>query len=238
MDKLVFLDTETTGNEPIKDFLVQLCFLHGDQLEVGNFRPPVPISVKAQSIHHITNKMTHGWEEFKTSKMKADLEKVLAGKILVAHNAPYDIAIISKEGVKTGDFICTLKVTRFLDEEGVIPEYKLQYLRYFWELEIKDAYAHDARSDVLVLKAVFDKLYQLMKVRLGSENGVIEKMMEVSKLPFLIRSFNFGKYKGRRVDEIVQLDRGYLSWLLEQKLQGNGDEEDWIYTLKHYLQVK
>jgi hypothetical protein len=33
----------------------------------------------------------------------------------------------------------------------------------------------------------------------------------------------------------VKIDRGYLQWLLDQKLNGDGPDEDWIYTLKHHL---
>jgi hypothetical protein len=47
--------------------------------------------------------------------------------------------------------------------------------------------------------------------------------------------FNFGKYNGKTVAEVAQVDRGYLDWMLTQKEQNAENEEDWIYTLKYYL---
>ena len=33
----------------------------------------------------------------------------------------------------------------------------------------------------------------------------------------------------------MKVDRGYLEWLLAQKMESDQIDEDWIYTLKHYL---
>jgi hypothetical protein len=68
------------------------------------------------------------------------------------------------------------------------------------------------------------------------ENKVIEKMVEISSHPSLLRTFNFGKYNGKKIEEVLSTDRGYLEWLLAQKLESDQIDEDWIYTLKHYLE--
>ncbi len=47
----------------------------------------------------------------------------------------------------------------------------------------------------------------------------------------------FGKYKDTRIDSIAHSDPNYLKWLLQQKLADGEQDEDWIYTLKHYLKV-
>ena len=63
-------------------------------------------------------------------------------------------------------------------------------------------------------------------------------MVEISALPMMIPSFNFGKYRGQKVADVAEGDKGYLEWLLRQKEEAaaNGDtDEDWIYTLKAYL---
>lgn len=233
MDELIFLDTETTGNELLKDHLFQICYLNRGSIHSQFFKPPVPISVKAQSITHVTNKMVADKESFTDSEFKRALQEELRGGILVAHNAPFDICMLSKEGVEVPRFICTLKVARFLDEMCEIPEFNLQYLRYLWELEVK-GFPHDAESDVYVLEAVFKKLYGAILKR-TDERGVIPKMMEISSQPFLFRVLNFGKYKGWRVEEVVIENKGYLEWLLSEKMKNEEAEADWIFTLKHHL---
>jgi DNA polymerase III epsilon subunit-like protein len=237
MKKLIFLDTETTGNNLLTDHLFEVCYSIGGEVLQGMFKPPVPISVKAQSITHITNKMVADKPPFADSQMKQDLKNLLQDHVLVAHNAKFDIAMLAKEGVEVAEYICTLKVTRFLDEDNLIPEHNLQYLRYHHELEI-DASAHDAQSDVKVLEGIFKKLYDLMFETLQDEEKVIAKMIEISKTPFLVKTFGFGKYKGLPVKEVYYKDKDYLLWLLTKMETDDRDNDDWIYTLKHHLQIK
>ena len=52
----IYLDTETTGNNP-DDRLCQIAFKAGNGPAVsGLFNPGKPISIDAMAIHHITNK--------------------------------------------------------------------------------------------------------------------------------------------------------------------------------------
>lgn len=237
MNDLVFLDTETTGPDFLVDRLFQVSYKNGDDLKTEYFKPPIPISIKAQSITHVTNKMVEERSEFVYSQMKEDLKKLLADKILIAHNALFDIDMLVKEGVAVPKYICTLKVARFVDEEGVIPEYKLQYLRYYYGLELSVG-AHEAEGDVLVLEAVFKVLYDKMMEKYGSHAAVIEKMIEVSLAPTLFKVFSFGKHRGRRVEEVLVIDRSYMEWLLEKKMEADLLDEDWIFTLKYHLKVE
>jgi DNA polymerase III epsilon subunit-like protein len=237
MNEPIFLDTETTGIDLLVDRLVQVCYKHKDTLISEYFRPPVPISVKSMSISHITNEMVEDKQEFSNSKMKKDLQNLLKDNILVAHNALFDIDMLSKEGVTTERYIDTLKVIRYLDIDNLIPEYNLQYLRYFLDFKI-DARAHDAKGDVLVLEKLFEYLYQKMFDEIKDRDEVLKKMIDISKNPILLRIFNYGKHKGKKVEEVLSYDRNYMEWMLEQKLQNEYLDEDWIYTLKYHLNIK
>lgn len=232
--KLIFLDTETTGNEVSKDRLCQVCYQIDDKVHVGYFKPPLSMSVKSMSITHITNKMLEDKESFAESKMKKDLEKLLSAGILVAHNARFDKAMLESEGLKILKTICTLRVARYLDEKNAIPEYNLQYLRYYLDLDVLGN-AHDAEGDVNVLVALFNRLFSKLKEKLGDDKKVIEQMLEISSKPSLFTIFNFGKHKDKKIEDILREDRGYLEWLLKQKLSAEADDEDWIYTLQYYL---
>lgn len=237
MYRLVFLDTETTGVDPVVDRLFQVAYKVDGKVVSQYFKPPVPISVKSMSISHITNKDVEGYEEFATSTMRHELQNFLDDSILVAHNAGFDIDILAKEGVKTTKFIDTLKVIKFLDEENLIPEYGLQYLRYFLNFDIQ-AQAHEAKGDVLVLEKLFQYLYQRMFEQYKDEEGVIKKMQDISEKPLLLRLFNYGKHKGKKVEEVASYDKSYLEWMLEQKLNNEYYDEDWIYTLKYHLKIQ
>ena len=234
-DQLIFLDTETTGNDTLKDRLCQVCYKTSDGMHSGFFKPSIPVSVKAMSITNITNKMLEDKEAFKDSSLKKDLETRLAEGILVAHNAQFDCAMLEAEGMSIPRRICTFRVARHLDPENKIPEYNLSYLRYFLELEVENAYAHEAEGDVKVLYALFQRLLAKMVKDGTTQEKAIDEMLEVSSRPVLFKLFPFGKHKDKKIEEVVKFDRGYLQWMLDKKLEEGNQDEDWIYTLKYYL---
>ena len=243
MNKIIFFDTETTGNTE-KDFLCQIGYKvypssggNDDTSFTGLYKPPIKIPPEASAVHHITNKMVADKPSFAESGDLPKIKKLFEDKntVVVAHNAPFDLAIIKKEGIVPSQFICTLRVARHLDPEEKIDRYNLQYLRYFLDIEI-DATAHDALGDVLVLEKLFERLKKKITTDENvSEEEAIEEMIEISSHPSLFKSFKFGKHNGKQIEEIARTDRGYLEWLLAQKLDGDEIDEDWIYTLKHYL---
>ena len=237
--QLLFLDTETTGNDLSRDRLCQVSYQSEAGIKTGLFRPPLPISVKAMSITHITNDAVANQPTFKDSPMFQELEQLLTDHILVAHNASFDVAMLAAEGLQIPTYICTLRLVSYLDEDGEIPEYNLQYLRYFFNLNIPEAHAHDAEGDVRVLAALFKLLQVKLLTRLPNEDEALAQMIQISQQPFLRRTFKFGKYRGLKIADIAQKDPGYLEWLLQQKMaEGNlkdPDTETWIYSLKHHL---
>ena len=243
MSKLIFFDTETTGNTE-KDFLIQIAYKSKDGSFTGLYKPEIKIPPEASAIHHITNKMVANKPTFKESTDQMFIKKLFEEKdsVVVAHNAPFDLAIIKKENIEPKNFICTLRLARYLDKEEKIDRYNLQYLRYLLDIEL-EATAHDAMGDVLVLEKLFERLKNKMMLEITTEgekkqteDEVIKKMIEISSHPSLLHTFKFGKHNGKRIEDVIKIDRGYLQWLLDQKLNGDGIDEDWIYTLKHYLE--
>lgn len=236
MSKLIFFDTETTGNTE-KDFLIQIAYKNNKETFCGLYKPEKKIPPEASAVHHITNKMIADKPSFGESGDKEKIKKLFEDKdtVVVAHNAPFDLAMIKKEGIVPKNFICTLRLARHLDPEEKIDRYNLQYLRYLLEIEI-DATAHDALGDVLVLEKLYERLKKkIIDAEKLNEAEAIEKMIEISGHPSILKSFKFGKYNGKKIEEISRIDRGYLEWLLAQKEQGDEIDEDWIYTLRHYL---
>jgi len=236
---LVFLDTETTGAGDV-DRVCQVAYIYQDQEYDELFKPPLDISVEAMAVCHIDNHMVEGKPAFEGTEMQSHLKTLFEDeqKILIAHNAKFDIAMLEKDNVQTVRFIDTLKVAQFLDPEGKIPRYGMQYLRYFLDLRVENAPAHNALGDIRVLVKLFERLYQKMLDSGLSSEEVLSKMEEVSKLPTLIKKFSFGKHIGKFIADVAQEDRGYLEWLRKQKQaqRAEGDpDEDWEFTLDKYL---
>jgi DNA polymerase III epsilon subunit-like protein len=204
------------------------------------FKPPIPIEIEAMAVSHITNRMVEDKDIFVGSLMQKELEEIFGDEnILVAHNAIFDVEMLERENLKIGKKIDTHKIAQYLDKEGEISKYSLQYLRYYFDLDVQNATAHNALGDVRVLEKLFDNFFEKMMAEFGEEEKVIEKMIEISEKPILIKKFNFGKYNGERVSNVFQIDARYLKWLLDEKIktrdQGGDNDENWIYTLEYYL---
>ncbi|MEZ5009846.1 MAG: exonuclease domain-containing protein [Chitinophagales bacterium] len=247
LSDLIFLDTETTGNET-DDRLCQLAWkYHGqslDEMFSKVYKPPVPISIESMAVHHITEKMVANKPLFKSSEDYSTIKNLLEqpNSIMVAHNAPFDLDMLEKEGIKPTHAIDTLKLIRHFDPEMVIKRHNLQYLRYFLKIDEDIDYpihAHDAKSDVIILELVFDRLYKKAQeiFKLDSESDTLQKLIELSTQPAFIGKFAFGKYVGQMVEDVAQQDPQYLKWLYNQKLDSDQDETDWLFTLKQVLNM-
>jgi exodeoxyribonuclease X len=223
----IFLDTETTGNGP-EDRLCQIAFKpENGEIVSGLFNPGKPISIDAMVVHHITDKMVQDQPPFMGSDEYTKLQELVRDEnnVIVAHNVQFDMQMLHREGIFTPRTICTLKLARYLDKNGVIPKYNLQYLRYFLGLEI-NAKAHDASGDILVLEALFDRLRAKFQENDKLKDRVAE-MIRISSNPVLLPRMPFGKHKGILFSEVPQ---DYLEWLSGTEL-----DEDMAFTVKHYL---
>ena len=55
----------------------------------------------------------------------------------------------------------------------------------------------------------------------------MEKLAELTQTPVFIKTFKFGKYRGKDIQEVASTDAGYLNWM-----KSNMDlDEDLKYTL-------
>jgi len=226
MAKYIILDTETTGTAET-DRVIQLGYivLGVNPVEVHNEfnSSEIPISFGAMEVHRITPDMLENKPACtQTSAYKRLLELNTPENYLIIHNAPFDIKMLEKEGFSTQmKVIDTLRVAKHIlpDEEA----HRLQYFRYKMELykeEAKEAEAlgvvvkaHDAIGDVLVLKRLLSKLRVAVQEAYPNENPV-EKMVDLTNTPILVKTFRFGKHKGKELAEVAREDAGYLRWML------------------------
>ncbi|MFK7780462.1 MAG: 3'-5' exonuclease [Candidatus Gracilibacteria bacterium] len=227
------------GNITSNGDLIQLAYRELDSgvKTDGNmfFNTDTEIEIGAIAVHNIYKKLliekTNG--EYINDKDRAELSNVFNENILVAHNLDFDLDVLDNSGINYGDkLIDTLKVAKVLWSEGVLfnsngkePEYvNQQYLRFFFELyEITDSdgnkectTAHDAFGDVVVLENIFYKLFEIIKNKLSiTDDEVIEKMKAMTAKEFiLIKTMRIGKYRGKTFEEVADIDRGYLQWIV------------------------
>ena len=244
MAKYIILDTETTGTSE-NDRVIQLGYmvLGAKDIEVHNefYTSDIPISFGAMEVHGITPDMIVGKPECKDGESYKRLQELnTPDNYMIIHNAPFDLGMLEKEGFDTQmKVIDTLRVAKhvFADEEA----HRLQYFRYKMELYKQEeaeakklnivVKAHDAIGDVLVLKLFLSKLREEVQKQFPNENPV-EKMVDLTNTPILIKTFRFGKHKDKTLEEVARDDAGYLRWML--KSMDNLDE-DMRYSINTVL---
>ncbi|QOY54322.1 3'-5' exonuclease [Candidatus Sulfurimonas marisnigri] len=242
--RYIILDTETTGTGEL-DRVIQLGYIVlGEKVvEVQNelFSSDVPISFGAMEVHGITPDMIDGKPTCKESSSYRRLQELnTQDNYMIIHNAPFDLGMLEKEDFNTQmKVIDTLRVAKHIlpDEDA----HRLQYFRYKMELykeEQKEAdslgvvvKAHDAIGDVLILKLLLSRLKDEVSKQFPGENPV-EKMVDLTNTPIMIKSFRFGKHKGKTLQEVAASDAGYLRWMLSSM---ENLDEDMKYSINSVL---
>ncbi|MBD3809720.1 MAG: 3'-5' exonuclease [Sulfuricurvum sp.] len=232
---LLILDLETTGLEP-SDRICAIGMIGGDEVHFELINPSKKIPPSASAIHHITNEMVKDAPVFAQSLSAQKIELFnTPERILVSHNAPFELAMLQKEGITwQGRVIDTLKCAQSLmdDLEG----YALQFLRYelrlyreekrvFGEMGV-EIIPHHPLSDALHTQMVLEYLLELADV---------ERLIEISQSHILLTRLPFGKYAKKRIEEIALKDPRYLKWMVESVMDM---DEDLRYSIDYYLRGK
>jgi len=265
ISKIIFFDTETTGsskddqiieigaiiediNGNLVEYFDELCSTTNNKL----------IHPEAMATHGIRNEDIKGLEPFVKSKFWKSIDKInKKSNYFVAHNLSFDLERLKFYGFSPkAKLIDTLQCAKHLFEvdeilgewEYALPNYKLQTFRYVLfskEDENKEASrfnidikAHSALSDVVILKMFFNEL--IKRVAKKDKKEALEALVELTNKPILVKKFNFGKYKGKKIEEVLKEDRGYLEWLYKdmtkQLKKGERVDKNIYATLKHYLE--
>ncbi len=240
----ILFDTETTGNQE-EDRIIQFgAMIVNQQGKVECFdefcSSDVEIKLEAMEVHNITPDLLEGKPTATQTSFYKRLEELNTNtNYLIAHNISFDLGMIEKEGfVNNCQIIDTLRCAKHLFSE--MPYHRLQYLRYALDLyknEQAEANkygitikAHDAIGDVLVMKLFLSKLVTKCR-EIYPDYNPMEKLVDLTKTPVLIKTFRFGKYKGKEIAQVASEDPGYLNWMRTSM----DLDEDLKYTLDKVL---
>jgi DNA polymerase-3 subunit epsilon len=241
---IIFFDLETTGINIASDRIVEMSYLkvdlNGNETEKTiRVNPGIPIPEKASAIHGITDDDVKDAPTF--NEVARSLANEFEGCDLAGYNSvKFDIPLLAEEFLRS-DVDIDLKRRKFIDVQIIFMKMEPRTLsaayKFFTGQELADAHsaAADTRATYEVLQAQLDRYQNL-------ENDVA-KLAEFSahnrNVDFAGRIiyneedeeiFNFGKYKGKLVREVLEQDPGYYGWMM------NGDFP--LYTKKVLTHIK
>lgn len=237
MSRLLFIDLETTGLEE-KDRICELAVIIEDKDEIISTsslcKGAKKISTEAMALHHITNEMIKDSKTCDKSEAYEWLQKNNSDEnILVAHNISFSLAMLEKEGFRAKmKCIDTFRCTKALISE--CENFSLQFLRYELLLyKDESSLSEELGVSISAHRALSDAFHIRLLYRTLLEYATLSQLIEISSKPILMHKFPFGKYSGRYIEEIVDLDSGYLQWMLENIKEM---DEDLRYSINHYIQ--
>jgi DNA polymerase III subunit epsilon len=228
---IVFFDLETTGLSMVTDRIVEIAILkvHVDgQEETKSMRinPGMPIPKQSSDIHGITD------SDVKDCPMFKDVARGLANFIdkcdIGGFNSnKFDIPLLAEEFLRAGIDIDFNK-RKMVDVQTIFHKMEKRNLeaayKFYCDKTLENA--HSAEADTIatyeVLKAQLDRYPELQNdidflANFSSHNRNADFAGRIIFNDKNEEVFNFGKYKGRKVEEIFDTDTGYYGWMM------NGD---------------
>ena len=156
----VIFDTETTGLDPARDEIVQIGAvraLNGRLVEGETFEtlvdPGRPIPAVASRVHGITDAMVAGKLSPRTAVVA--FEFYARGETLVAHNAPFDMALLARharDGAFDGPVLDTVLLSAALFGEAA--EHTLDAIAERLGVPLSAAVRHTAMGDAVATAQV------------------------------------------------------------------------------------
>jgi DNA polymerase-3 subunit epsilon len=241
---IIFFDLETTGINVASDRIVEISYLKvdlgGNESEKTlRINPEMPIPEKATEIHGITDEDVKDAPTFR--KVARSLANEFEGADLAGYNSvKFDIPLLAEEFLRAGVDI-DLKRRKFVDVQVIFMKKEPRTLKaaykFFLDREMEDAHSAsaDTRATYEVLKAQLDH-YPDLENDIGKLADYSAHTRNVDFAGRIVLNdedveiFNFGKYKGQPVTEILEKDPGYYGWMM------NGDFP--LYTKKVLTSIK
>ncbi len=216
--KAFIFDTETTGYQENRG-LIEVGYMEVVRLrpfEIGpsvvqRFNPGRPSTLGALATHHIAD---HELSDCPSSDQFVFPANMV---YLIAHHSQFDFETLgSPQAIKQ---ICTLALAR--EAWPNLDSHKLGALMYFLDplnakARLKEA--HSTEADIQLCATLLERL--VTELQLNS----FEALWEASEKAKTIKSFTFGKYKGKTFAEVKAKDPSYIQWCIGPEGLGNDKE--------------
>jgi DNA polymerase-3 subunit epsilon len=228
---IVFFDLEATGMNISRDRIVEICLIkvHPDgsqETRTELINPGIPIPAEVTKIHGISDQDVADKPLF--SAIAKELSTYLKNCDFAGFNSnKFDFPLLVEEFLRAGVEFETDN-RKFIDVQRIFHTMEQRNLgaavRFYCNREIEKA--HSAEADTIATLDVF-KAQLLRYENLQNDIEFLHKFSGQSnncdlagRIVFNDKKqevFNFGKHKGRPVEEVLKAEPSYYEWMM------NGD---------------
>jgi len=225
---LVFFDLETTGTDVAVDRIVELTYLKvhpngNEESRTIRINPTIPIPHAATQIHGIRDEDVKDAPTF--AEVARSIAKTFEGCDFAGYNSnKFDIPLLAEELIRAEVDLDLMK-RKFVDIQVIFHKKEQRTLsaayRFYCNKELENAHSSEADTRAT---------YEILKAQLDHYKDLPNDVDELSKFSshnknadFLGRIvfnddgkevFNFGRYKGHLVEEVLKKDPGYYGWMM------------------------
>jgi DNA polymerase-3 subunit epsilon len=225
---LAFIDLETTGINLGTDRIVEIAIV---KILPGGIRivkrklvnPEMPIPKGASDLHGITDEMVKDAPAFR--QLAHELKQMLDGCDFAGYNSNrFDIPLLMEEFLRAEvDF--DMKNRKLLDVQNIFHKMEPRTLsaayKFYCTKSLDGAHSAevDAAATFEILEAQLEKYPELGNtidsvLKLIGEDQIVDFARRFI-LENGVEVFNFGKYKGRPVSDVLKSEPQYYDWMMK-----------------------
>lgn len=241
---IVFFDLETTGIDVVNDRIVEISILKihpngKEEAKTYRVNPEMPIPAEASEVHGIYDKDVKDAPLFKN--LAKELAKFIEGCDIGGFNSNrFDVPLLAEEFLRVGVDIDMSK-RYFIDVQTIFHKMEKRTLeaayKFYCDKELSDAHSAEAdtRATYEVFKAQIARYDELENdipflAEFSSFTRNVDFMGRIVYNDKDEEVFNFGKYKGVKVEEVLDKDPGYYGWIMNSDFP--------LYTKKMLTKIK
>lgn len=241
---ICFFDLETTGINVAKDRVVEIAILKvfpngNTESKTWLVNPEMNIPEEVIAVHGISNEKVANEPTFK--ELSKEIHDMIKDSDLGGFNSDrFDIPLLAEEMLRSGiDF--DMKKSVSVDVQTIFHKMEKRTLgaayKFYCDKDLVDAHSAmaDTQATYEVLLSQLDRYPELENnIKKLSEYTTRKKSVDFAGFIIIDKdgdeAFSFGKHKGKKIDEVLQKEPGYFSWIL------NADFP--LYTKKVLTQIK
>ena len=226
---LIIFDLETTGIDISKDRIVELCFIKihpngSREVKTRRVNPEMAIPKAASDIHGITDEDVAQEPTFK--QLASAMAKWVEGCDFAGFNSNrFDVPMLVEEFLRAGIDI-DLSKRHFIDVQNIFHKKEQRTLaaayKFYCGSDLDNAHSAEADTTATleVLLGQLDRYEDLPSDVAGLEkfsamNDSVDFAGRIVRNEKGVAVFNFGKHKGRAVEEVFKAEPSYYNWMME-----------------------
>lgn len=245
---IAFFDLETTGVNVVHDRIVEIAILkvmpNGEKIRKRMLvNPEMPIPKQASDIHGITNEMVANAPTFK--EIANEVIQFLDNCDLGGYNSNnFDIPLLVEECLRVNQSL-DIDSRKLLDVQKIFFKMEPRNLSAAYKFYCQKSLdnAHSAEADITATVEIFEaqldrydalgnSLDEIIQFTGGNEGRFVDSGKRFAYSGNTI-VFNFGKHKGKPVEEVFDKEPTYYDWMMRGEFPLH-TKEKLSQMFKHY----